>query len=199
MSINQCYDYSSLSLEEEMPMENIKQQFSDLVRDWTIIAVATLFLFSGSPANALTVEPLVKTEAQLKQEVLDSFSKEIYKPSEMLTDKELVLLLQTVGFEGTGLKKAWSIAKRESNGRPLAYNGNRNTGDSSYGLFQINMIGNLGPTRLEKFDLQSNKELFDPVTNAEITYYMTNGGNDWSAWKGMTPRAKEFYLKFPTK
>ena len=46
MSINQCYDYSSLSLEEEMPMENIKQQFSDLVRDWTVIIVTTLFLFS---------------------------------------------------------------------------------------------------------------------------------------------------------
>jgi len=28
---------------------------------------------------------------------------------------------------------------------------------------------------------------------------MTNGGIDWSAWKGMTPRAKEFLLKFPTK
>ena len=179
-------------------MENIKQQFSDLVRDWTIIAVTTLFLFSGSPANALTVKPLVKTEAQLKQEVLDSFSKEIYKPSEMLTDEELVTLLKTVGFEGLGLKKAWSIAKRESNGRPLAYNGNKNTGDSSYGLFQINMIGNLGPTRLEKFDLQSNKELFDPVTNAEITYYMTNGGQDWSSWKGMTPKAQEWLLRFPT-
>jgi len=61
------------------------------------------------------------------------------------------------------------------------------------------MIGNLGPERLEKFDLQSNKELFNPVTNAEITYHMTNGGNDWSSWKGMTPKAKEFYLKFPTK
>jgi hypothetical protein len=182
-----------------MPMENIKQQFSDLVRDWTIIAVTMLFLF-GNSANALpVVAPLVKTEAQLKQEVLDSFSKEVYKPSEMLTDVELKVLLETVGFEGLGLKKAWSIAKRESNGRPLAYNGNRNTGDSSYGLFQINMIGDLGPTRLEKFDLQSNKELFDPVTNAEITYYMTNGGSDWSSWKGMTPRAKEFYLKFPTK
>ena len=114
-------------------MENIKTQFSDLVRDWTIIAVVTLFLFSGTqPAIAVTaVKPLVKTEAQLKQEVLDSFSKEIYKPSEMLTDEELVTLLKTVGFEGLGLKKAWSIAKRESNGRPLAYNGNRNTGDSS--------------------------------------------------------------------
>jgi len=179
-------------------MENIKQQFSDLVRDWTIITMITLFLFSGSPANALTVKPLVKTEAQLKQEVLDKFSKEIYKPSEMLTDKELVLLLKTVGFEGVGLKKAWSIAKRESNGRPLAYNGNRNTGDSSYGLFQINMLGNLGPERLEKFNLKSNKELFDPVTNAEITYYMTEGGSNWSAWKGMTPKAKEWLLLFPT-
>ena len=179
-------------------MENIKQQFSDLVRDWTIIAVTMLFLF-GSPANALTVQPLVKTEAQLKQEVLDKFSNANYSSSEMLTDQELKQLLETVGFEGTGLKKAWSIAKRESNGRPLAYNGNRKTGDSSYGLFQINMIGELGPERLNKFDLQSNKELFDPVTNAEITYYMTDGGNDWSSWKGMTPKAKEFFLKFPTK
>ena len=191
-------------------MENIKTQLSDLVRDWTVIIVTTLFLFSGTqPASALsrvesgyvslTVQPLVKTEAQLTQEVLDSFSKEIYKPSEMLTDEELVTLLKTVGFEGLGLKQAWSIAKRESNGRPLAYNGNRNTGDNSYGLFQINMIGNLGPERLEKFDLESNKELFDPVTNAEITYHMTKGGSDWSSWKGMTPRAKEFLLKFPTK
>ena len=180
-------------------MENIKQQLSDLVRDWMIITVVMLFTF-GNTASALTVvEPLVKTEAQLKQEVLDSFSKEIYKPSEMLTDEKLKLLLETVGFEGLGLKKAWSIAKRESNGRPLAYNGNKKTGDSSYGLFQINMIGNLGPERLEKFDLKSNKELFDPVTNAEITYYMTDGGSDWSAWKGMTPKAQEFLLKFPTK
>jgi hypothetical protein len=181
-----------------MPMENIKQQLSDVVHNMVTIVMITLFLFPVQPANALTVKPLVKTEAQLKQEVLDSFSKEIYKPSEMLTDKELVILLKTVGFEGSGLKKAWSIAKRESNGRPLAYNGNKQTGDSSYGIFQINMIGNLGPARLEKFNLKSNKELFDPVTNAEITYYMTNGGKNWSAWKGLTPRAKEWLLQFPT-
>ena len=180
-------------------MEKIKQQVSDLAHNMVTIVMITLFLFPVQPTYALTVKPLVKTEAQLKQEVLDSFSKEIYKPSEMLTDNELLLLLNTVGFEGSGLKKAWSIAKRESNGRPLAYNGDRKTGDSSYGLFQINMIGSLGPERLEKFDLKSNKELFDPVTNAEITYYMTNGGQDWSAWKGMTPRAKEFFLKFPTE
>jgi hypothetical protein len=59
------------------------------------------------------------------------------------------------------------------------------------------MLGNLGVDRKEKFELKSNITLFDPVINAEITYYMTNGGSNWSAWKGLTSRAKEFYLKFP--
>jgi hypothetical protein len=144
----------------------------------------------------LKVEP--KTEIQLKTETLEKFSNTVYKPSEKLTDKELVLLLKTVGFEGKALRTAWAIAKTESSGRPMAYNGNRKTGDSSYGIFQINMLGNLGIDRKEKFDLKSNVLLFDPVINAEITYYMTNGGKNWSAWKGLTPRAKEFYLKFPT-
>jgi hypothetical protein len=185
-----------------MPMENIKQQLSDVVHNWVAIIMVTLFLFPIQPANALTVKPLVKTEAQLKQEVLDEFSKEIYKPSEMLTDIELIQLLKAVGFDGEGLKKAWSIAMRESNGRPLAYNGNKSTGDNSYGLFQINMIGDLGINRLkmfnEKFDLTTKAGLFDPVTNAEITYYMTKGGADWSSWKGLTPRAMDFYYKFPS-
>ena len=183
-------------------MENIKQQLSDVVHNWVAIIMVTLFLFPIQPANALTVKPLVKTEAQLKQEVLDEFSKEIYKPSEMLTDIELIQLLKAVGFDGEGLKKAWSIAKRESNGRPLAYNGNKSTGDNSYGLFQINMIGDLGIKRLdmfnEKFDLTTKAGLLDPVTNAEITYYMTKGGLDWSAWKGLTQRAMDFYNKFPS-
>ncbi len=183
-------------------MENIKQQLSDVVHNWTIVIMVTLFLFPVQPANALIVKPLVKTEAQLKQETLDVFASTTYKPSEQLTDHELISLLKAVGFEGTNLKEAWAIAKRESNGRPLAYNGNRKTGDNSYGLFQINMIDELGKDRLvlfnEKFGLTTKAGLFDPVTNAEITYYMTNGGEDWSSWKGMTPKAKEWLLQFPT-
>ncbi len=139
-----------------------------------------------------------KTEVQLKQETLEKYSNTVYKPSEKLSDIELKELLAAVGFEGKALRTAWAIAKTESSGRPMAYNGNRKTGDSSYGIFQINMLGNLGIDRKEKFDLKSNVLLFDPVINAEITYYMTNGGKNWSAWKGLTPRAKEFYLKFPT-
>lgn len=183
-------------------MENIKQKLSDFVHSTTAIVMITLFLFSNNTvitipkSEALIVQP--KTEVQLKKETLEKYSNTVYKPSEMLSDIELKELLETVGFEGKALKTAWAIAKRESNGRPLAYNGNRNTGDSSYGIFQINMLGNLGVDRKEKFNLKSNDLLFDPTKNAEIAYHMTKGGLDWSAWKGLTPRAKEFYLKFPT-
>ena len=198
-SLLEWYDYTSLSLKEEMPMENIKESLSSVVHHWTAIAVATMFLFSNSNTVALAQAEIVKpkTEVQLKKETLEKYSNTVYKPSEMLTDSELIELLSTVGFEGKALKTAWAIAKRESNGRPLAYNGNRATGDSSYGIFQINMLGNLGVDRKEKFNLKSNESLFDPTKNAEIAYYMTNGGSDWSAWKGLTPRAMEFYLKFP--
>jgi hypothetical protein len=170
-----------------MPMENIKKSLSDIVHQYAVHA---------TPAQALIVKP--KTEVQLKKETLEKYSNTVYKPSEMLSDIELKELLAAVGFEGKALKTAWAIAKRESNGRPLAYNGNRNTGDSSYGIFQINMLGSLGTDRKEKFNLKSNVLLFDPTINAEIAYHMSNGGKNWTAWKGLTPRAKEFYLKFPT-
>jgi hypothetical protein len=184
-----------------MPMENIKQKLSDVIHHWTAILMVTLFLFPVQPAQALPAKTLVKTEAQLKQEKLNKLSTTKYTAKQQLTDHDLIFLLKAVGFEGTGLKKAWSIAKRESNGRPLAYNGNRKTGDSSYGIFQVNMLGNLGVDRLElfgeKFNMKTKTELFDPVKNAEITYYMTNGGTNWSAWKGMTPRALEWHKRFP--
>ena len=98
------------------------------------------------------------------------------------TDEELAKMLSTIGFEGRALKVAWAVVKKESNGRPLAFNGNVKTGDSSYGIFQLNMIGGLGVARRDKFDLNSNKDLFDPVVNAQIAYFMSNEGNDWSSW-----------------
>jgi hypothetical protein len=119
------------------------------------------------------------------------------KKSKNLSNEDLVILLYLVGFEGRDLKEAWAVAKKESNGRPLAYNGNRKTGDNSYGIFQINMIGNLGPARLEKFGLNSNKELLNPVTNAEIAFRMSRGGEDWTAWKGLTPRTQDLMEQFP--
>lgn len=120
------------------------------------------------------------------------------------TDVELAQLLSAVGFEGKALKTAWAVVKKESNGRPLAFNGNTRTGDSSYGIFQINMIGGLGVTRRDKYDLDTNKDLFDAVINAEIAYHMSNGGENWVAWKVQAPytnkdeiRFMQWYNKFP--
>jgi len=120
------------------------------------------------------------------------------------TDVELAQLLSAVGFEGKALKTAWAVVKKESNGRPLAFNGNSRTGDSSYGIFQINMIGGLGVTRRDKYELDSNKDLFDAVINAEIAYHMSNGGENWVAWKVQAPytnkdeiRFMQWYNKFP--
>ena len=182
-------------------MENIKQRLSDVAHNWSYIGMITLFLFTVQPGptatQALQVET-PKTTVQLKKETLEKYSTTVYKPSEMLTDGELKELLSAVGFEGKALKMAWAIAKSESNARPMAYNGNRNTGDSSYGIFQINMLGELGIDRKEKFDLKSNILLFDPVINAEITYYMTKGGTNWSSWSSLDGvRFKEFLNEFP--
>ena len=59
------------------------------------------------------------------------------------------------------------------------------------------MLGKLGDDRKDKFELVSNKELFDPVTNAEITYHMTKGGKDWSSWPNSIGRARNLIPEFP--
>jgi len=144
-----------------------------------------------------------------KQEVLDTATPEVafllsedknkkilskYENATSLTDSQLVELLKAVGFKGKALKTAWAVAKAESNGRPFAFNGNTKTGDSSYGIFQINMLGVLGPDRRDKFELDLNAELFSPVRNAEIVYHMTQGGTDWSSWSSYNKGAHYKWL-----
>ena len=181
----------------------------------SILSILTLVATLSNAANAGTLTTdknnlsIEKNNLSIKQaQTEEPASKEVFLVSKgkklesfenktSLTDIELKQLLSLVGFKGQDLVVAWAIAKKESNGRPLAFNGNQKTGDSSYGVFQINMIDRLGPDRRDKFDLDSNAELFNPVKNAEIAHYMSRGGKDWSSWKGITPRTKEWMAKFP--
>ena len=143
--------------------------------------------FTPTKAEALTSQQEKQVDALVK-----------YVNADSLTDHQLVELLSAVGFKGQDLKEAWAIAKKESHGNPLSHNGNRKTGDNSYGLFQVNMLGSLGDDRRDKFNLASNAELFNPVVNAKIAYHMSNGGKDWSAWKGTeTSVVKRWLKKFP--
>jgi len=171
------------------------------------LSILTMFAVWSNVANAsenrLNDSNIVSTEDKGATQVAESLSKakedqlEKYKNAITLSDKDLKNLLALVGFEGQNLKEAWAVAKKESGGRPLALNNSKRTGDSSYGLFQINMIGDLGPDRRDKFNLESNVELFNPVLNAQIAYYMTDGGKNWTAWHGITSKTKELMLQFP--
>lgn len=184
-------------------------------KNWigTLIVLGLLAPLSNS-ANAINTEnnlskPLVSEPATAKAVFLVSKPKSLvkvkknlnvlhkYQNSVSLTDHQLKELLYGVGFRGQGLVKAWAVAKKESNGRPLAFNGNAKTGDSSFGIFQINMLKMLGPDRRAKFGINFNSELLNPVINAQVAYHMSAGGKDWSAWHGITPKTKNWMKKFP--
>jgi hypothetical protein len=83
-----------------------------------------------------------------------------------------------------------SVVRAESGGRTSALNPNANTGDYSMGLFQINMIGDLGKRRnaqyLEKYSsigYKGPESLYDPAINARIAYDISKGGTDFTkAW-----------------
>lgn len=118
-------------------------------------------------------------------------------PTPVPSGDPLVRTLQGAGFKGDALRTAWAIAKRESGGRADAYNPDRSTGDDSYGLFQINMLGKLGPARMKQYGLKSYKDLLDPATNARVAYAMSKGGKDFGAW-GLGPNAYRSGAGFDT-
>ena len=147
----------------------------------TLLSPSTSVAYSND--NVVTVKAGERYSLETRPVVEYERTLEYYRNKETLTQAELKELLKLVGFTGKSLKTAWAVVMKESRGNPRAHNGNRSTGDNSYGLFQINMIDGLGVTRRDKFELDSNEDLFDPVTNAEIAFYMTNRGEDWSSWK----------------
>ena len=155
------------------------------------ITAITIGIFSVSMlASNAAVSPTVVPEHIEQIEQLNPLL--ALEDAKELTSYELVELLAAVGFQGNALKTAWAVVMRESRGHPTSHNKNANTGDNSYGLFQINMIGDLGVNRLAKFQdkigIAKTADLLDPVANAKAAYYMTNGGKDWGSW-GLGPNA----------
>jgi hypothetical protein len=206
---------------------SIKASLETLARTMSIgllaLAVVSLGETTITEAKATTQQPVIETETKVS-DLLTPTRKQLEKadrvsrsrnfdPRKTKAPKEVgargvwvKYILKEAGFEGTHLKQAWAIVMKESTGRPTAYNGNEATGDKSYGIFQINMIDNLGVDRRAKFKLSSNKELFNPLKNAKIAYHMSNGGKNWSAWNidstgynGGSDRAKylEWLAQYP--
>ena len=169
------------------PSNRVVEQIASILIAVMFVSIFSTYIQSSVAQQAIQTKDAVKIQIdkEIEEHKVKIKTLELKKFSQQkgsFSDEELVKMLSAVGFEGKALKVAWAVVKKESNGRPLAFNGNVKTGDNSYGIFQINMIGGLGVARRDKFDLNSNKDLFDPVVNAQIAYYMSNEGSDWSSW-----------------
>lgn len=92
---------------------------------------------------------------------------------------DVARLLYKRGFRGKDISNMLAISWRESRWIPGAMADDDD--DLSYGLFQINMMGNMGPARRGYFKISKNEELYDPETNVKAARILFGGGN-YAPW-----------------
>jgi len=108
-----------------------------------------------------------------------------------LTADQIRGYASAAGFSGNDLNIAVAVALAESGGNTQAHNST--PPDDSYGLWQINMLGSMGPDRRKRFGLSKNEDLYDPATNARAAYgiFKSQGwSNGWTTYK--SGKYKEF-------
>ena len=90
--------------------------------------------------------------------------------------------LRRAGFPEEVIPTMYAVTMAESGGNPYAHNPRGR--DNSYGLTQINMLGDMGPERRQWFGLSSDDQLFDPDTNfaAAKKVYDAQGLGAWGAY-----------------
>ena len=100
-----------------------------------------------------------------------------------LNAQQIASLLQQQGIAKEKIPTMTAIALAESGGRSQAFNPQGL--DRSYGLWQVNMHGGLGPARMKQFGLKNEKDLFDPTTNAKAAKQIlgSQGFGAWSVYK----------------
>jgi CBS domain containing-hemolysin-like protein len=103
-------------------------------------------------------------------------------------------VIYEAGFRDDNLEVAYAVVMAESGGDAVAHNDDESTGDDSYGLFQINMLGDMGPERRKLYKLKTNKDLFDPLTNAKVAYQLSEAGSNWQPWTMFTNGKYQKYL-----
>jgi hypothetical protein len=100
-----------------------------------------------------------------------------------LTPNMIKYFASKQGFTGNDLNIAVAVALAESGGRPDAHNAV--PPDDSYGLWQINMLGSLGPDRRKRFGIPTNETLYDPNVNAKAAHIIWQASG-WKAWTTFT-------------
>ena len=93
---------------------------------------------------------------------------------------EIAQIMLRRKFPKEAIAKMLAISYRESRWQP----GVRKNDDveDSFGLFQINMKGNLGPVRRGHYGLSSNEELLDPLMNIKAARILFGDGQGIKHW-----------------
>lgn len=112
--------------------------------------------------------------------------------ADVLSAAQIAGYAYQAGFRGQALTVATAVALAESGGRPRAHN--PVPPDNSYGLWQINMLGALGPERRRAFHLGGNGELFDPRANARAAFAISRQGRSFGPWSTYTNGAYRRFL-----
>jgi hypothetical protein len=106
-----------------------------------------------------------------------------------LSQAQIEMLARSAGMANPQVMAA--IAMAESGGNPRAHN--PVPPDNSYGLWQINMLGSMGPSRRKQYGISSNEALFNPAVNAKAAA-MIQKGQGLSAWSTYTNGAYKKYM-----
>lgn len=110
-----------------------------------------------------------------------------------LTASQVAGVARQAGFPESEIPTAVAVAHAESGFNPRAHNAV--PPDNSYGLWQINMLGSLGPGRRKAFGISSNDALFDPATNARAAHKIwEGGGKSWRPWTTYTHGTYKAYI-----
>lgn len=122
------------------------------------------------------------------------------QPTNGLNAGQLKWLAQSVGLTGDDVNIAAAVALAESRlpgsvnpplSDPRAFNGK--APDASYGPWQINMHGSLGPARRAQFGLRSNDDLYNPATNARAMRQI-HREQGWKGWGAFTNGSYKAHL-----
>lgn len=112
-----------------------------------------------------------------------------------MNQSEIYSLAKAVGLTSAKAKVAAAIAMAESGGDPGSHT--VDSDDDSWGLWQINMKGDLGPERRRQFSLSADSDLADPLVNAKAMYAISGHGSSWKKWGAYTNGSYMRFLNNP--
>ena len=147
--------------------------------------------YSSENALAQSRAALELAQGRARKARLDQKRNEQYQitlPSgnrKPLADVDILKLSLNQGLSDRDAVIMTAISLAESAGIPDNTNFNRQSGDQSYGLWQINMIDELGPARAKDLKIKNYEELLDAETNSRAMRYVLQrqGFGAWSVFR----------------